>query len=101
MTRKLPGLLFLYMSTKFGVSPASAVTLADIIDTPIMIYVESPEMIQKKWEARGHKSLVLGWTTWPGTPSRLCVIHVPPLTLYTFTIWLHEIAHCKKGRWHL
>ncbi len=72
----------------------------------ITVMIQSPGQIQSSWEARGNDSRILGWAHWQvnadgsdDTP-RNCVIHVPPLAVGTFNIWMHEIRHCQIGEFH-
>ena len=85
-----------------GVSGVAGATLADILSNPVRVYVETPEQIQRGWEARGNKARAVGWAFYGSSPLNIwgCQVHVPPLTPRTMWIWQHEFKHCTDGGWH-
>ncbi len=86
-----------------GASGIAGVTLADMLDNPVKVYVESPDAIQQSYEkAGGTFPDVKGWALYNSVPPsiRNCQIHVPPLTRDTLWVWTHELKHCTEGGWH-
>jgi len=86
-----------------GVSGVVGVALADILDNPIRVYVESPDAIQRSYEkAGGTLPRVYGWAIYNSVPPgiRNCQVHVPPLSPETMWVWQHEFRHCIDGKFH-
>ena len=87
-----------------GAIMMSGSTLAHIVGNPIVVYIESPEEIQRGWEAEIGKESerVAGWALYRGAPPDIwgCEIHVPPMTPETAWVWVHEFKHCTEGDWH-
>jgi len=86
-----------------GIFLAAALTLEMVATTAGMhhvdVHVGSPEAIVALAKELGmdDHDRVMGMARWSDTA---CEIYVPPLTVDTVVIWLHEFRHCTEGYFH-
>ena len=72
-----------------------------IIETPKNIHAEAIRrgMIEKGAKKDGQDIRVVGFATY-SKDLTFCMIWVPPLSLTTVWVWIHEILHCNTGPFH-
>ena len=63
----------------------------------VLVQVRSPEYIKELGKRHGFKGTVLGLADIDRDP---CLIVVPPLDITTLRVFMHEMKHCREGRFH-